>query len=221
MFKFLLFLILIVGGVLAFLWFGSQSLPGWYEEESTTNQKQVAALVNKIEREGTAQFLGDKFADVMRGKVVLDEDEFNALLLASLARHKDGRRLLQVSDVVRADLRAGEIELAAIIDLEKVQEIEPKARKTLREVRDYLPFALDEKVFVAITAEPVARNGGVGVSENISLQIGAVPISATFLRRAGVPIDRLKREFVPLRNLNIQDIQTRDGELELRVLPKF
>jgi len=221
MFKFLFFVLLMILGLVAFFWFGSQSTPSWVQQEEVTQEANLVRLSSQIEQQGVANFLGDKFADVMRGEVVLSEDEFNAVLQASLAGHEDGRRLLRVSDVVRARLSPNELEIGAVINLAKVRREEPKAREAIEEALAVLPFDVGESVFVALRGEPVARNGQLGVKENISVQLGAIPLSAGFLKSLGVPTERIEQESIPLRLLNLKSVQVEQGQIRLGVRPRF
>ena len=221
MFRFIFLLLLVLLGAVAFLWFGSKSTPDWMAEEGAQEKATVNRLSAQIQQQGVANFLGEKFADVMRGEVVLNEDEFNALLQASLVSHKDGRRLLRVSDVVRARLSPNQLEIGAMINLAKVRQEGPKARKALEEALAVLPFDPGDSVFVAVRGEPTARNGNLGVKQDVSLQLGAVPISAGFLRSLGVETERLERESVPLSLLRIKSVKAEAGQIRFGVSPKF
>lgn len=221
MFRFLLVLLLLVVGVLAYLWFGSQSMPSWYQGEEQDQQHSINRLSSQIGEQGVANFLGKKFADVMRGEVLLNEDEFNALLAASLASHKDGRRLLRVSDAVRAELHSNELEIGAVINLAKLQKEEPKARKAINKALEVLPFDPGDKIYVAILGKPVARNGNLGLSSDVSLQIGALPIPSSVLKNAGVPVEKVAQESLPLKLLKVRDVTTEKGQIRLAVRPTF
>ena len=113
-------LAILVGG---YAWYSAQSLPAWFDD-STNHQDQVAErLSEKIKKEGVGSFLGSKVGDILTGKLELSETEFNALFLASLKLNEDGQKLLAVSDGVNAIVHDDHIELGAIINLDKVEEI--------------------------------------------------------------------------------------------------
>ncbi len=221
MFRLILFLLLLVVAGATYVFFSTKSLPDWYQPESTNRDEAMIRLGEQIETQGVAMFLGDKFADVLRGEVALNEDEFNALMMASLRRHEDGRRLLAISDVVRADLQHNRIEIGAIVNFKKVQQAEPKAREAFEKALEVLPFSPGEKVYVGLQGTPVARNGNLGVAEDVSLQIGALPISNRLLKSAGVPVERLAKESLPITALKIRSIRVSNDRIVLGVRPKF
>lgn len=213
-------LLLVVAGA-AYMWFSVRSIPADYQAWEAEKAQRIERLGRKIEDQGTAKFLGDKFADVLRGEVVFDEDEFNALLLASLASHEDGRRLLAVSDVVRADLRNGEIEVGAIVNMNKLREVEPRAKEAFEQALAVLPFDPGDKIFVAAIGTPIARGGNLAVDSDARLQIGALPISNQLLKRVGFPVEKISSESVPLKSLSIRSVAVGADEIRLNVRPRF
>lgn len=221
MFKFLLLIVVVLVGLLAFFWFGAQATPSWVQEGGYSQDANLNKLSRQIQQRGVANFLGDKFADVLRGELVLNEDEFNALLQASLSNDQDGRRLLRVSDVVRARLLPNMVEFGAVLNLNKIRQEDPKARKAIEEALAILPFDVGETVFVAISGEPVARSGNLGVKLDVSLQIGSLPISSAMLNTLGVDTGRLANESIPINLFSLQSVKAEQGKIRFGVLPKF
>lgn len=221
MLRFLLVVLVLFAAVGSYVWFSANSLPSWYDEAPAKQNSNLSKLSKQVQNQGVANFLGGKFADVMRGEVTLNETEFNALLMASLASHEDGRRLLNVSDKVHAQLRKNEIELGAVINIAKLRRAEPKARKAFEKAVDVLPFDLDDKLFIAIKGLPVARNGNLGLDENVSLKIGSLPISNSLLRSAGVSVADLATESLPIKSLSIRSVNVEKGQIRIGVRPRF
>jgi len=138
---------------------------------------KIDRLSEKIKRQGVAKFLGSKFTDVLDGSVAFDETEFNAVFLASLKSNKDGKKLLAVSDAVKAFIHDDEIELTAVINLEKLELVEPKARKAIEKFDRIFPFLNDSRVALTVYGTPVARDGKVAIRDDFHIKVGAIPIS--------------------------------------------
>lgn len=219
--KFLLMIIVLLVAAVGIMWSSAQSLPAWFSEQETEQERNQKVLAARIEKQGVGKFLGNKFADVLKGRVVLSEDEFNLLLLASLKANKDGRKLLSVSDAVHAKLSDGEITVGAVINLDKVEKVDAKARKAVEKVTSIFPFLNSSRLSVSVTGEPVARNGEIAIRDNFSAKIGAIPISNSALRQLGAKVERANSTSLALKNLSIQSIDVEDGQITLKVFPRF
>lgn len=213
----LLVVILLAGGA----WYSAQSLPSWFEESVSQEDKNIERLSEDIKRKGVAKFLGTKFSDVLDGSVVFDETEFNAILLASLKSSDDGKKLLSVSDAVKAFLHDDEIELTAIINLDKLEKIEPKAREAVEKFDRIFPFLNDSRVALTVYGTPVARNGNIAIKDDFHIKVGAIPISNASLKSLGAKVERANSTDLPLKYLSVQSIGLLDGQIEFGVLPKF
>jgi hypothetical protein len=213
----LILVILGAGG----LWLSAQSLPSWYEEGVDHQARTTEQLSTQISRSGAGQFLGGKLSDVLSGRLRLNDAEFNALFLTSLQANADGRKLLSVSDAVNASITRDGIELAAVINLDKVEKIDANARRAVEKVNRLFPFLDNERVAVAIIGTPVARNGQLGIKDDFSLRVGAIPISNSSLRQLGANVERANSESLDLRYLRVNSVSLNDGELELGVIPSF
>lgn len=221
MIRFILLLLVVVVAAIGIAWYSAQTLPSWYQQQGSKQTQTVERLVNKINREGVGSFLGDKFADVMNGQLVLSEVEFNALLLSSLQSNRDGRRVLEVSDAVNAQIRNGELEVGVVIDLNKVAAINNKTRKTVEDVVKALPLLDQSKVFMSVTGLPIARNGNIAFDSDFSINIGSIPVSSSLLAKLGVPIHKTTETSFPLKYVAVKSITLVDDEIVLGVFPKF
>lgn len=213
-----LLIVVCVGG---YFWYSAQSLPSWYEEQNSQEEQVVQQLSEQIKNQGVAKFLGNKFADVMNGQVVFSEPEFNALLLASLKSDPDGRKLLAVSDAVNATLHEDHIELGAIINLDEVEKIAPKARKGVEKVNRLFPFLDNSRVAVSVFGNPVARGGDVGIKDDFHIKVGAIPISNSSLKQLGAPVERANVTNLAMKYLSVQSVTLQDGQITFSVLPRF
>ena len=215
------FLVLIILAVAGYAWYSAQSLPSWFNEETSQADQAAEALSQKIKQQGVSKFLGSKVGQVLNGKVVFSEVEFNAIMLASLKSDEDGRKLLAVSDAVKAFINKDQLEISAIINLDKVEKIDPKAREAVEKFDRLFPFLNDSRVAVTIYGTPIARNGGIAIKDDFHIKVGAIPISNSSLRQLGADVERANTTDLPIKYLSISDIALKDGEIELAVLPRF
>jgi len=214
----ILLLLLAAGG---FAWYSMQSLPSWFDESVDQDQQQIEALTKRIQTQGLGEFLGSKAEDILKGRVQLSEPEFNAIFMASLKSDEKGRELLAVSDAVRAFLHEGEVELTAIINLDKVEAKNPKAREAVEKFDRIFPFIQDSRVALSVYGTPVARHGRVAIKDDFHIKVGALPISNETLRGFGVEVERANSTDLALKYLSIKSIQLKDREVGFRVQPRF
>jgi len=221
MIRFILLLVLVALGI-AVAWYSAQSLPDWYQASDKSPQQRVTKqLSEQIKQRGVAGFLGDKFADVMNGQLILSQAEFNALLLASLESSKDGRRLLNVSEAVNAQIRDGELELGAVLNLDKVAQLDARSRQAVDKLTGALPFLDKSRMFLAVTGRPIARLGNIAFDDDFVIKIGSVPISSDLLSQLGVPVEKAASASLPIKYMTVKSIVLTDEKITLGVFPRF
>lgn len=221
MYKIIAAIVLSVLGVAVYGWYSAQALPAWYSENETQETQVANQLGDDIKNQGVANFLGDKFADVMRGNVVFSETEFNVILLASLKADDYGRQLLEVSDGVRAILHDDKIEISAVINLDKVEKIDANARQAVEKVNRIFPFLSGSRVVMSLFGQPVARNGQIAFKDSFSAKVGVIPISNDSLRKLGVDVERANSKSLSIKYLSVNSVDLSQGEISLGVVPKF
>lgn len=221
MLRFLAFLFLLAIAVAGYVWYSAQSLPNWYSQESSQQDQAAETLRQNIQQQGISKFLGNKVGQVLNGKVTFSEVEFNAILLASLQSDEDGQKLLAVSDAVKAFINNDQLELSAIINLDKVEKIDPKARKAVEKLDRIFPFLNDSRVAVTVYGTPIVRNGNLAIKDDFHIKVGAIPISNSSLRQLGAKVERANTTDLPIKYLSISNITLVDGQVELAVLPRF
>lgn len=219
MIRFILFLLFLVVAAAGYFIYSAQSVPEWSKNQQSHTDK-VQKLQKQIEQQGTSKFLGNKFAQVMNGRLVLSDAEFTALVMASLMRHKNGRRLLSAADSVDARSLESGLQVNTVINLKKLEKADPKAKKAIEKITRYIPVSGD-KLYLSVKGEPIARNGQIAFTENVSVTIGTMTLSGSYLKQLGVPMHKLSKQSLPLKNLRIKSVTTRDGEVEFGVTPKF
>jgi len=160
-------------------------------------------------------------AQVQSGNIVLSEAEFNALFLASLEADERGRLLLSVSDGLKVVLNEDEVEISAVINMDKVEQIDPQAREVVESINAIFPFLDNSTMSVSVFGEPVARNGQIGIKDTFSAQIGILPLPNGALRSIGIDVDRANTENLSLENLTINSVTLTQGQISFEVAPKL
>ena len=211
--------ILLLGAAVA--WYSMQSLPSWFKEQASNEQQAVDALSQKISEQGVDAFLGDKIVDLVRGQIVFNETEFNALLLASLKLNADGQQLLQVSDGIHASLNKDEVEIATVINLDKVEQINPQAREAVESFDKFFFFLDGSRLAVSVYGTPVVRNGRLAIKDDFHIKVGAIPISNSTLKQLGVEVERANESELALRLLTLSSVTLEEGKISFAAQPRF
>ena len=219
--KFIGILLVVILLALGVVWYSMQSLPTWFDEQANQEQQVADALSKKISEQGVEAFLGNKILELVRGQVSFDETDFNALLIASLKLHEDGQKLLQVSDGVRAILHENEIEIAAVINLDKVEKIDPKARKAVERFDKFFFFLDDARLAISVYGTPVVRNGSIAIKDDFHIKVGAIPISNSTLRQLGIEVERANDSELVLQLLNLSSVTLEKGNISFAARPRI
>ena len=219
--KFIGILLVVILLALGVVWYSMQSLPTWFDEQANQEQQVADALSKKISEQGVEAFLGNKILELVRGQVSFDETEFNALLIASLKLHEDGQKLIQVSDGVRAILHENEIEIAAVINLDKVEKIDPKARKAVERFDKFFFFLDDARLAISVYGTPVVRNGSIAIKDDFHIKVGAIPISNSTLRQLGIEVERANDSELVLQLLNLSSVTLEKGNISFVARPRI
>ena len=219
--KFIGILLVVILLALGVVWYSMQSLPTWFDEQANQEQQVADALSKKISEQGVEAFLGNKILELVRGQVSFDETEFNALLIASLKLHEDGQKLIQVSDGVRAILHENEIEIAAVINLDKVEKIDPKARKAVERFDKFFFFLDDARLAISVYGTPVVRNGSIAIKDDFHIKVGAIPISNSTLRQLGIEVERANDSELVLQLLNLSSVTLEKGNISFAARPRI
>jgi len=206
--KILLVIVLLVLGMVTYTWYSIGALPSWFDESVEMQPPQKAD-----------QLVDTKTLETLTGEVSFDEKEFNALLHASLERDADGRKLLQVSDAVKTFIHKDKLELTAIINLNKVEQVDPGVRKGIEQFDRIFPFIDGHRVALTVYATPVVREGDLGVRDDFSIKVGALPFTNQTLRGMGVEVERANSTTLALKNLTIESLQMRDQQIIFKTTP--
>jgi len=158
---------------------------------------------------------------IQSNNIVLTEAEFNELFLASLKADERGRLLLSVSDGLRVVLNEDDVEISAVINMDKVEQIDPGAREIVENINAVFPFLDNSTMSVSVFGEPVARNGLIGIKDTFSAKVGFIPLPNAALRSIGIDVTRANTENLDLENLTINSVSLTEGQISFEVAPKL
>ena len=222
MLRVIFFLVLIIAAGLGFCWVNATKLPQWYEASAVNNATDpVAEFSRIIQKQGIEVFFKDKLSDLLAGKLRLNEEEFNALVLTSLVADDGGRLLLSVSDVLKTHVDQGNLEIGSVININKVKTQHRELVKKVPEFVEILTMLNTEKVYLAIEGQPLAIDGNLAFGENLSVKIGSLSIPNSLLSVLGMSVNKLQQQTIKLKNLFIKDIELSDKQIDMVVRPTF
>ena len=197
-------------------------MPDWYDQTALEGANNPVEEFSKIiQNQGMEAFFSNKLSDLLAGKLILNQDEFNALILTSIAADDDGQELLAVSDIVRAQIRQDKLEIGSVIDLGKLKKNNSQIADQVNKLVDILPNLDGEKVYLAIIGQPVSKGGELTLADNLAFKIGNLAVSASLLKKLGISIDQLKKQTLKISYLTIRDVSIDGENIDLAVRPSF
>jgi len=145
--------------------------------------------------------------------LLLSEFEFNQLLVASLANDFNGKQLLEVADSVSTKIHETYVEISALINLDKVEKVNPQARQSIERFENFLFFLDKNNLKVTVFVQPIINNGLIGVRDNFSLKLGPIPLSNDSLRQLGVQVEQVNSTYLKLNNIVLRSLQLNAGSI--------
>jgi len=167
------------------------------------------------------QFVQAERRQTQISNVVFTEAEFNELFLASLKADERGRLLLSVSDGLKVILNEDDVELSAVINMDKVEQIDPGAREIVENINAIFPFLENSTMSVTVYGEPIARNGQIGIKDTFSAKVGFIPLPNSILSNIGIDVARANTENLNLENLIINSVSLTQGQISFELAPKL
>jgi hypothetical protein len=220
MFKTLFAIVVVTVFVASYGIYSARALPDWFDESKANNDFANDAL-NKQLTNGGVDLLAQKSMDILRGQVAFNEDEFNAIFLASLKADVDGRKLLAVSDGIRAFLREGEVQLSAVINLDKLAKVEPKAREAVEKFDRLFWIIEDNRIAVTVYGKPVVYKGGLAVDDSFHAKVGEVVFSNETLRSLKIPVEQAQNTYLDIQYLSLKGVKVSPKKIAFSVRPRF
>lgn len=154
-------------------------------------------------------------------RLELQESDLRDLMLAALARRPEGRRVLEMTREVRAEIDGGEIGCELVLDLSELprESLNEKERETVERVLKFLPAIGEEELPIGFYGTPEARNGRIRLGGKPKVKVSILKLSlSTLSDRLGISEQELEEslelEWPGFRVLEIRPIE---GALELLV----
>lgn len=225
---FFLFLVLLIAGLGAAFYFGRQAaqLPDWYSEtrdeepalddpiplDDPLDLRSPAAPASGLPR--ATRPGGAKGRQPRR----LDEPELNRLLRRNLEARAEGRRALEATKAVHAELAGDRLVIGAVTDIATLMAAtrNERERRVIRRLTRYLPWLEGRDFYVGVEGLPRVRDGKLAFDE-VRVKVGNLSLDPFELADIlGLDSERLDRELaVRLSDLDLQDVRIEDGSLVL------
>lgn len=212
-------IVVLGGGIAGYMFYSARSLPDWFDE-SAPRQNLGTINVNTLnESQGLEQLLDGQSVSTVNRQAAFSDAQFTELFVESLTRDQNGQQLLAVSDAVKAFAHDDHVELTAVINLDKVEGIDPNLRRGIEKFDRIFPFIENARLALTVFGTPVVRNGRVGIKDDFHIKVGAIPISNQSLRTLGAEVERANEIDLALYNLSLKSIVLKEGQVVLSVQP--
>jgi len=125
----------------------------------------------------------------------LEESDLRDLALAALAGRAEGRRVLEMTSRVDAEIDDGEIGVTLVLDLSKLplEELGEEERAKVEEVLDMLPFLGEGSLPVGFYGRPEASSGRLKLTGDPRLKVSILKLSVeTASERLGIPEEQIR-----------------------------
>ncbi len=152
----------------------------------------------------------------------LHESDLRDLAIAGLARHAQGRRVLELAQQIRAEIDHGEIGLELIVNLSEVprDQLSDRERETIEKIEDLLPLIGSNDLPIGFYGSPQASRGRIRLGGKPWMKVSVLKLSlATVSERLGISEQDLENSLeIEWPGFEVLDVTVEDGALELRVI---
>lgn len=154
-------------------------------------------------------------------RLELRERDLRDLLLAALSRRPEGRRVLEMTREVRAEIDGGEIGCELVLDLSELprESLNEKERETVERVLKFLPAIGQEELPIGFYGTPEARNGKIRLGGRPKVKVSILKLSlSTLSERLGISEQELEDSLeLEWEGFRVLEIRPTEGALELVV----
>jgi hypothetical protein len=178
-----------------------------------TDPWQVAARAESIQR---------RIAGPGRRAVELDEEDLRNLFIVELAKTPDGRRLLDVSQEVEADVHAGGLRLGLLIDLSRIDgsRLEADQREAVLKAERLLSVFGRSEIVLAIQGMPRAEGGRIAFGSDTEVRLAFMEMTyAEFAQRFGLSDERSDGFSFALRDHRVLGVELLSDSVRLILEP--
>lgn len=152
----------------------------------------------------------------------LYETDLRDLAIAGLARHAEGRRVLELAQEIRAEIDRGEIGLELVINLSRVPRdgLSERERETIEKIESLLPLIGSSNLPIGFYGSPEASRGRIRLGGRPWMKISILKLSlATVSERLGIPEQDLENSLeLEWPGFEVLEVRVEGDALELRVV---
>lgn len=201
---------------------GLPTSPGLGDEERLSLLEDAALAAGRLE----ARYPELRRAGVAPGngqtlRLELHERDLRDLLLAALARRPEGRKVLEMSRAVRAEIDGGVIGCELVLDLQRLprESLSEKERATVDRVLRFLPAIGEEELPIGFYGTPEARDGKIRLGGEPRVKVSILKLSlGTLGERLGISEQELEDSLeIEWPGFQVLEINPRDDALEVVV----
>ncbi|MBW1781235.1 MAG: hypothetical protein JRL30_10900 [Deltaproteobacteria bacterium] len=224
----LLIIVLVIGGLLYYLWHQATLLPEWYKPgagdpgDGTVIMygKGAEAIKKSLERhiEGQIRKAPTRTSHI---EVELSENDANKLLASIILENASIYHYLKAIKASKTRIRNGDLDFGVVLDASQILKdaSEHGVEGAVPELKHLSRWLKGRKISLGFTGKCGLKDGRFEVDENGYIRIGALTFSLkTISKRLGVSEDRLKRTVEDLKvgELKIDSIEAIRNKLLLK-----
>lgn len=206
--KKLLFIIVLFLGLFSLAWMQATTIPQLKNQDNLTDMFGSHARI--------LDFLTRQSSGLANGKLELTEAEFNSLVKVALSLNPDGQKLLAISERIISHYHTDSVEIGAVINLDKVRQIDQNLHQTIQKFKRDYPFMAKKYIYLAVKAKPVAKNGRIVLAQNMAMKLGKLPIPAPLLNLTHIDMEQVQQMSLSIRKLHISDVSVSPEGLSVR-----
>lgn len=214
----ILIFILVLAGLLVYLWRQTTTLPDWYPKVTARPDDGTVIIYGKgIEeiRRQLQQKIEKGLKEGPDGKrhleISLSENELNGLFASVITENAKEHEYLKAVKASKTSIKDGNLDIEAVVDISEIptEDLGPAARGTTEKIIDTFSTLGGKEICVGISGRHSLKNGILRLDDNGTIRLGAMSFSlAEISRRIGVSEEKLSSTLreLELGKLRITDI---------------
>ena len=162
--------------------------------------------------------------DAERGassEVRIGEEDLLSLVRRELEEHENGRRALELTKGLNAQIAEGRVEVGLTVNLSELprEELSEKEREAVDDVTRYLPFLGDQDLYVGVSGVPTARDGLVSMEDDLQVKLAFLTLPmAEMGELLGVDTEPLREKLLlDPSPFEAREVEVLDGEVVIRL----
>ena len=211
-----LFLVVLVAAaaILTYFWREASYVPDWYstaieEGLSVHDGYEIRKAATKIRSK-----IDDRFkSDQKEIEIVLDAQEANDFLIASIANQIGGEAFLQAVKGSNTSIEEGYLKTGMIVNLSEMpmDNLDLATKEGLEQLMETFTFLKEKEVYVGIEGVPEIKDGQINLSNDLKIKLGGLSFTLSDISgKFGLPEEALKK------SLNLRFGKMKIDNLEMK-----